>query len=82
MVKGNVRNSDPKDIADELFHIGLHGEDEAKAYVYFFITDPPKQDAETVFNTPEEELEKAEALFSRAKKTIKVSNNVKNQGRR
>ncbi|ELZ12033.1 hypothetical protein C478_10543 [Natrinema thermotolerans DSM 11552] len=86
MDKGNVRNSDPNDIADELAQIGLHTEREAKAHVYFSIMDPPKQDAETVFGIPEaelnEELENAEAKFTVADMTIDVLNDERTSGKK
>ncbi|TYL40178.1 hypothetical protein CV102_00935 [Natronococcus pandeyae] len=86
MKRENVHNSDPTDIADELVQIGFHSEREANAFVYFVIMDPPKQDAGTVFNISEDELEdeleSAEALFKQAEKTIEVSNNVEKPGER
>jgi hypothetical protein len=81
MDKGNVRNSDPNDIADELHQISYHDESQAQAYVYFKIMGPSKQDAETVFGTPEaklkEELESAETVFEKAEKTIEISRSDK-----
>lgn len=81
MDKGNTRNSDPNDIADELHRISFHNESEAQAHVYFNIMDSPKQDAETVFGTPEaelrEELENSETIFEKAEKTIEISRSDK-----
>lgn len=86
MDKGNGRNSDPNDIADELFQISLHDEREAKAYIYFVIMDPPKQDAETVFGIPEDELRKelenAETKFEKADETISVLQDDKTSGKK